>query len=296
MHTAIRNILKISFVLVCAAALLPITPKVACASDDVATALVQRDAEIARTAPKAGDEATREKLMAEIERGSIEIVSDPKHEETRIDAEFTVDGEDAKDVKRREQVVKLYAERTADGTIVVQPVFPGKWMARDSVKLTIRVPATGDCALKSGNGTLVVRGTSGSLRVATKNGSINVSGHTGSIDATSANGTITIEGATDGVRATSANGAIRVTLASGNDHPFDIEAKNALVMVEVGSDFDGAVRITTSSGTIAVVDPAKRVRTPDIADHSMTAEIGAATGHSIIETTSGGITLSVRES
>ena len=124
-------------------------------------------------------ETPREKLMVEVAHGSIEVIVDAKANDTRIEAQFTVDGMDLKDAERRAQVVKLYAERSADGTIVVQPVFPGKAMARDSAKVTIRVPTCGDSSVKSVDGAISVRGITGALRVSTKSGSIKVTEHLG---------------------------------------------------------------------------------------------------------------------
>ena len=139
----------------------------------------------------------------------------------------------------------------------------------------------------------MIRGTKGALRATTKTGSIKVLDHTGGIEAVATAGTITIERATDGVRATSTSGAITVSLASNNDHPFDLESKSGAITVQVPHNYDGSVRMISVDGAVALIDPSKRVRTPDIADHSMTAEIGAAAAHSLIESSSGAITLTI---
>ncbi len=249
---------------------------------------------IPRRAPDANASTTHEKLMAEVAHGSIEVIVDAKANDTRIEAQFTVDGTDLKDAERRAQVVKLYAERSADGTIVVQPIFPGKAMAKDSAKVTIRIPTCSDSSVKTVDGALSVRGTTGALRVATKSGSICVTEHLGSVDATSTDGAIVIEGASEGVRATSGNGSIRVSLVDGNDHPFTLESKNGAIAMEVGASFDGSVRMTSVSGALALIDPSKRALTPQSAEHSMTVEIGAAVGQSAIQTTNGSAALSLR--
>jgi len=294
MRNPIHGVLKALAML--PAILLAVTP-IARAADDVKTATVHREAEIAREKPaddaKPG-EPVRERILAEIQDGEIELVVDPKLAETKVTAEFTVDGEDAKDVERREQLVRVYAERAADGTIVVHAMFPGKPMKRDRVKAVILTPGTGDSMVKSVNGAIRVRGTSGSLRVATKNGAIKVSEHTGSVDATAQNGSIEIALATDGVRATSTNGTVRVSLSDGNDHPLEIESKAGAVELELGSAFDGALRITTVSGSITLDDPSKRARTPEIGDHSLTVEFGAAAGQSHIGTTAGSVVVRLR--
>ncbi|MFM7259023.1 MAG: DUF4097 family beta strand repeat-containing protein [bacterium] len=283
-------------VLAACAALLVALPTVQ-AADDVKPATVEKLAAIAREkasdSAKAG-EPVHERILAEIQDGEIELAVDPKSDETTVRAEFTVDGESAKDVERREQLVRVYAERAADGTIVVQAMFPGKPMKRDRVRVAITTPGTGDSMVKSVNGAITVHGTAGSLRVATKNGSIKVAKHTGSVDATAQTGAIEVALATDGVRATSTNGSVRVSLADGNDHPFEIESKAGAVDLELPATFDGAVRVTTVSGAITLDDPAKRARTPEIGDHSLTAEFGAGVGQSSIETTAGSVVVRLR--
>ncbi|MFM1867340.1 MAG: hypothetical protein RL591_748 [Planctomycetota bacterium] len=262
--------------------------------DGVKTATVHREAEFALPESHKAGEPVRERILAEITNGELELVVDSKLDETTVVAEFVVDGADAKDVERREKNARLFATRSADGSLVFQPIFPGTEMPRDRVKLIIRTPGTGDSMVKSTNGAIVVRGTSGALRAITKNGSIKIAQHTGGIEATAQKGTIEIALATDGVRATTANGAIRISLADGNDHPFKIESKAGSVDFELSAQFDGMVRVTTVSGAITLDDPAKRVRTPEIGDHSVTAEYGAAAGESRIETTAGAVVLRSR--
>ncbi len=283
-----------SFVCVVFIASLLSTVQSFAASDDIKPVVVQHSASIERVVDlKPSTEIVGEKVMAEILAGSLEFIVDAKATDIRIDAEFTVDGTDEKDIERRAKVVKLFAQRVSDGTIVVNSMFPGKAMERDSVKVSIRVPASGDCAFKSASGAIVIRGTKGALRATTKTGSIKVLDHTGGIEAVATAGTITIERATDGVRATSTSGAITVSLASNNDHPFDLESKSGAITVQVPHNYDGSVRMISVDGAVALIDPSKRVRTPDIADHSMTAEIGAAATHSLIESSSGAITLTI---
>ncbi len=263
--------------------------------DEVKPLIVQHSASIDRLAPeKPGKEVGGEKVIAEIGAGSIEFTVDAKAPDTRIDAEFTVDGTDEADVERRSKVVKLFAQRVSDGTIVVQAMFPGKAMERDSVKVSMRVPSCSDSAFKSGSGAIIVTGAKGSLHVSTKSGSIKVSEHTGGIDAVATTGTIAVTGATEGVRATSTSGTISVSLAVHNDHPFDLESKSGAITIEVDNAFDGAVRMTTVDGAVALVDPSKRARLPVHTDHTMTAEVGAAATQSLIESSSGALTLVVR--
>lgn len=262
------------------------------------TVVVDRAASIAPREPDADaarpGEPKGERLVVEIANGSLEIVGDAGTKETAVSAEFTVEGEDAKDADRRAQTVRLFAERASDGTVVVSTMFPGKAMSKDSVKVVVRVPETADIAAKSVNGTIELRATHGNLRVTTKNGAVRVAGHAGSVEATAANGRIEVLDARGHVRATSANGAVRVVLADGNDHPFEIETKNGAVRVEVGAEFHGTVRMTTVSGALALEDGTGLARTPESSDHAMTVELGAGASASAIESNNGAVTLAVR--
>lgn len=261
--------------------------------DDVKTATVAHAADVARARDENGAEIA-DRVLAEVPRGSIKLSVDPKAREATIEAEFTVDGADAKDVERRSKLVSLYAVRAADGTVVATPVFPGKLMERDAVRLVIRVPASSDTALKGGDGTIEVRGTSGDLRVSTKSGSIDIANHTGLIDARTESGAVLIVGATDAVKVKSNSGAISLSLADGNDHPFDAESKSGAISAEVGTTFDGVVRLLSARGEVSLSDDTKHARVVDAETHSMTIECGAAVTHSEIHSMDGRLSMTVR--
>ena len=260
--------------------------------DDAAnTAKLERTAEI----EPAKDKAAAERIIAEIGSGSIELSVDPGADRTRVEAEFVVDGRDDKDVKRRSELVKLYATRAADQTVVVQPMFPGKPMRRDSARIRIIVPRCAEASLKSTSGALTALGTAGKLRLNAKSGALKVERHTGSIDAVTGDGTIDITGATAEVRASAgAGGDVKVALADGNDLPFDIEARTGSVRIEVAKDFDGTVKMHTTSGDLDLSDPGKRTRTPQTSEHTRTIEVGAPGGQSEVRTTTGSVKLVVR--
>ena len=235
-----------------------------------------------------------ERLMVDVAFGSIDCSVDGKATATRIAADFTVDGQDAADAERRAKLVRLYAERSSDGTIIVNAVFPGKRLPYDSVRLTIVSPPLEEVVLKTTAGTVRAHATTGRMRASTKSGAISIESHKGPVDARSADGRIDIAGALEGVQATSTEGAIAVSLADDNDHPFKVETRSGTARVEVGPSFDGVVRMTTTGGAIAVVDPAKRLRFPERSDTRVVAEIGAAAGQSEVEASTGSLTLAVR--
>ena len=247
----------------------------------------ERDAEITRVA----DAKDGERLMLEIANGRLRLRSDAKAESTRISAVFTVDGVDAADAERRTKLVRLYAERADEGTIIVGAYFPGKAMPRDSVELDVTAPPVQEAVLKSADGVVEARGTTGRLRMITRDGEVIVADHAGPVDARAVNGRILVEGATDSVQAKSTNGAVQIVLADGNDNPFTIEARNGAVIVEVASDFDGVVTMLTANGRLGVVDPAKIVRVSEISSTRLVAEVGEAQGQSTVATSNGAITL-----
>ena len=105
---------------------------------------------------------------------------------------------------------------------------------------------------------------------------------------------VNVVGAGAEVRVSAANGAVSVALADGNDLPFEVETRNGTARVEVGAQFDGIVKMHSTSGSIDVTDPARRGKSPQSSDHSKTIELGAASAHSEIRTTSGAVRLAVR--
>lgn len=263
-------------------------------------AVEKRDTRFLRTVahdvdiPRVEGSSERERIMVDLAGGVVECRVEDDAKETRVAAEFTVDGIDAADAERRVKLVKLFAERAGDGTIVVDAVFPGGAMALDAVKVTIVAPPTQELVLKSASGAVRAKATTGSLRTSTKSGAIVVEGHRGPIDARAASGRIEITGAHESVQATSASGSIQVSLADDNDQPFDLESRSGAIRVEVGPRFDGAVRLASSSGVLSLIDAGKRARVPQQTNTRLIVEIGAAAGQSKVETTSGAATIVVR--
>lgn len=232
-----------------------------------------------------------ERLMVDLAVGSIDCSVDAAARETMVAAEFSVDGKDAADAERRAKLVKLYAERASDGTIIVNTIFPGERLPYDSVKLTIVAPTTDEVVLKSTTGSVRARATTGKMRASTKSGVVSIDAHKGPVDARAADGRIEITGATESVQATTTNGEISLSLAPKNDHPFRLETRNGAVRVEVGDGFDGVVSMVTANGSLSVVDPSKRARLSEHSDTRLVAEFGAAAGQSEIKTSNGSVTL-----
>lgn len=241
--------------------------------------------------------ADGEELVVEGANGSIELRGEPDAKEFRIEAFLEVDGEDEKDVARRAQLARLYAERAPDGAVVVDAVFPGKRMARDRARIVVIAPRLAKTTLRAASGAIEVRGTSGILRATNGSGAIEIRDHVGPIEARTSSGAIVVSGASGGVRATSGSGAIEVRLADdADDHASRIESKSGPVLFEAGRGFDGSIDASTTGGAIVVDDPSARGRVPSEGPHRTRVEVGAAAVHSEIQTSTGPITIRLRGS
>jgi hypothetical protein len=251
---------------------------------------------VVRTADVAAarEKGVAERLLVEIVDGSIEVTVDANADVPRIEAEFTVDGGDPKDVARRAELAKLYAERAADQTVVVKPILAGKAMPRDRVKLRVVMPSVGDASLRAASGDVTVEGTGGKLKIVTKKGDVRVKNHAGGVDVNGAGGLVELLGIGGAVKALATDGALTISLADGNDHPFDAQTRTGELRVEVGVDFDGVVKMHSTGGRLDVRDSAGRTRVPNAGDHSKTVEVGAASDQSELRSTTGAVRLTVR--
>ncbi|MFZ9913716.1 MAG: DUF4097 family beta strand repeat-containing protein [Phycisphaerales bacterium] len=178
--------------------------------------------------------------------------------------------------------------------MVVQIVFPGQRMARDSADVTVRVPTGGNSTLKTTNGSVVARGTAGALKIVARNGAVDVERHAGSVDARTDNGAIDLDAIGGGVQARTTNGAVTVSLTDDNDAPLDIESRNGSISLSLGKDYDGRILARTVAGAVTLADPAKRAVIPEQGRTSMTVEFGSGLGESQVRTTNGQISIEAR--
>lgn len=234
-----------------------------------------------------------EELLVQAMNGSIELRGDPNAVAIRVEAHLEVDGDDEKDVRRRAQLVRLYAERVPDGAVVVDALFPGKPMPRDRARIVVVTPNLAKATLRTTTGTIDVRSTQGHLRASSASGGIVIRDHAGPVDAKTTSGPIVVARAAGEVRATSGSGAIEVRLSDDNDLPGRIESKSGSVLFEAGSGFDGVVEAITTSGAFVIDDPGARARVPTLGPHRARVEVGAAVVHFEIQTTSGSIRIRV---
>ncbi|MFM7133807.1 MAG: hypothetical protein ACKO0W_05765 [Planctomycetota bacterium] len=233
------------------------------------------------------------RVVAETPNGSIELASVDGLAEVRVTVALRVDGESPEEAEQRLALVRIFAERSDDGTIVVQPIFPGKRMPRDSADLRIEVPRAGDANLRTDNGTIATRRTEGTLRATTKNGAVKVDGHRGSVDASTQNGAVDLRGIAGIVRARSANGAIDVTVADGDSSEVDAGSRNGSVRVEVGAGYSGVFQMLGAPGAVLIVDPLGRAKARG-EDTARIVEVGSGGPSSRIDAGNGAATLVIR--
>ena len=112
--------------------------------------------------------------------------------------------------------------------------------------------------------------------------------------ASAAQGYVELLGIGGAVKALATDGALTISLADGNDHPFDAQTRTGELRVEVGVDFDGVVKMHSTGGRLDVRDSAGRTRVPNAGDHSKTVEVGAASDQSELRSTTGAVRLTVR--
>jgi len=177
---------------------------------------------------------------------------------------------------------------------VVKPILAGKAMPRDRVKLRVVMPSVGDASLRAASGDVTVEGTGGKLKIVTKKGDVRVKNHAGGVDVNGAGGLVELLGIGGAVKALATDGALTISLADGNDHPFDAQTRTGELRVEVGVDFDGVVKMHSTGGRLDVRDSAGRTRVPNAGDHSKTVEVGAASDQSELRSTTGAVRLTVR--
>lgn len=233
------------------------------------------------------------RVVAETPNGSIELASVDGLAEVRVMVALRVDGTSPEEAEQRLSLARIFAERSDDGTIVVQPIFPGKRMPRDAADLRIEVPRAGDANLRTDNGAIATRRTEGTLRATTGNGAVLVEDHRGSVDASTQNGAIDLRGIAGIVRARSANGAIDVVFGDGGAHEIDAASRNGSVRVEIGAGFSGVFQMLGAPGAILVEDPLGRSKVRG-EDSARIVEVGTGGPSSRIDAGNGVATLVIR--
>jgi len=229
--------------------------------------------------------------------GSVSIVGDPSLSEVAIEVTLTCRGMTQQEADDRLAQTIVSAARSADGTLAVRPVFPGGTpRSGDGASFVIRLPDVSGVIVRTGNGTVDAKNSTGPLDVETSNGDVRVMNHDGDARLDTSNGGVTVDGLTGALTADSSNGNIFVTLDDANEGPIDLDTSNGNVVVSVGPSFLGHVEFDTSNGAVTVIDPASIADVSNLTRKGGSARVGSSDAPaSRIDTSNGNITLTVRE-
>jgi len=141
----------------------------------------------------------------------------------------------------------IQAERGENGMLLVTANWPapGRY-DNESCSFDIEVPEANGAVLKSSNGSLTIKGLSGSAQLHTSNGSIHATGQEGPVDAHTSNGSIHVDRAEGDVKSHTSNGSIFVDRTKGA-----VDAKSSNGRVEV-TEAAAAVKANTSNGSVSI--------------------------------------------
>ena len=204
--------------------------------------------------------------------GSVDIASDPSLKEIKITAKLSAFGKTDEEAKARLQDVKIKVSRRADSVLEVVAELPKiDGVINGECSFVVRVPDAKGAKVKSGNGSLTIKGLGGVAELDASVGAIKVIDQGGSVGANSGNGSISVTKTKGEVRAATSVGAVKIEDASGivnaRSGSGSIVVKNAGGDVKadasVGSisiyNAAGAVTATSGNGSITI-SGATRVR------------------------------------
>lgn len=186
--------------------------------------------------------------------GSIDAESDSSLKEIKITAKVSAFGKTDEEARARLQEVKVKTTRRPDGVLEIVAEFPktDNGIAGDC-SFVVRVPDAKGARLKTGNGSLTVKGLGGAAELDTSVGSITASDQGGNLSANSGNGSISITRTKGEVRASTSVGGLKIEGTSGA-----VSAKSGNGSIEVKSA-GGDVKADTSVGSISIHDTAGAV-------------------------------------
>jgi hypothetical protein len=109
------------------------------------------------------------------------------------DAQVQIKAEFRCVTQERLAMLRVTADRRADGTLVVRSEWPENRRSSEGCAFIITIPDAKGVKLASTNGGIIVEGLAGEAYLRTSNGGIDVTRHNGSIDAETKNGGIDVE-------------------------------------------------------------------------------------------------------
>lgn len=179
--------------------------------------------------------------------GTVEIVAEPSADRVSITA--TVQAK----TQERLDATTIYAERDANGTLVLKAIFPDdKPENGEGVAFRVLIPSANGVRARTSNGSVTIAGLSGEADLTASNGTIRVDSHDGPLTAKTSNAPIEASGVSGNATLTTSNGRV---VASGVGGTVSITTSNAPVTATLAHDTPLAL-ITTSNGRIELRVPA----------------------------------------
>jgi hypothetical protein len=187
------------------------------------------------------------------------------------DAQVQIKAEFRCVTQERLAMLRVTADRRADGTLVVRSEWPEGRRSSEGCAFIIIIPDAKGVKLASTNGGIIVEGLAGEAYLRTSNGGIDVIRHDGSIDAETKNGGIAVIGAA---------------------HPLQLQTSNGGIDVELTKAFAGELDLKTSNGAV-VIKGGQTMKYIDRKNTAARATINGGTTVSRMRTSNGGIVVTV---
>lgn len=162
-----------------------------------------------------------------------------------------------------------------------------------SAKLIVSMPAAGDLAARSGDGSIDVERIAGTVDLHSGDGSIRARALKGDVSVTSGDGSIRIDGAFGALRAHTGDGSITVLAADGAraSKDWDITTGDGSVTLELPKAFGAELDAHTGDGRIHLEDVTVANVTGRLDRRSLKGRIGDGGAALRIRTGDGSITL-----
>ena len=208
-----------------AISILPVSLLSGCGS----RAVVRRD--IQRTIELDGVEVA--KLQVESPNGSVRIVEDESTAELRVVGIASASGINEQEAIGRLEEFDLHITRVGPAAWRIEPSMPLLCRSHDDTSLSIVVPGLGDTRIDTGNGSIVIPSSHGSLDLRTGNGQVDVRSVRGATVARTGNGRIMC--GLDGLRG---GGMVELRIGNGD------------ISLELPSARLGTLAATTGHGGI----------------------------------------------
>ena len=199
--------------------------------------------------------------------GSIEVSADPSLKEVMVTAKVTGYGDSEEEAKARLQEIKIKVHRRDDRVLEVTAEHPKEWQGfKGACSFVVRIPQADGVSVRTGNGSVTLKGLGGAAHVNSGVGSITISDQGGKVEAQTGNGgvyvnksggdvfvsaavgPISVKEAVGSVKAKTGNGSLEAAKIGGT-----VEANASVGSVTIRGT-GGAVTASTGNGAITITD------------------------------------------